>query len=73
MCGFDSHWVLLIQDVGKLGTPRASGARDRWFESSHPDYAGQRVNCTQTAAGKRTLQTVFRLSIRLTLRDSCCW
>lgn len=26
------------QDVGKWTTPRASGARDRWFESSHPDF-----------------------------------
>ena len=25
------------QDVGKLGIPRASGARDRWFKSSRPD------------------------------------
>ena len=23
--------------MGKLGIPRASGARDRWFKSSHPD------------------------------------
>ena len=29
--------ALEIQDVGKPGIPRASGARDRWFESSRPD------------------------------------
>lgn len=38
-CGFDSRWALSNQDVGKPGIPRASGARDRWFESSHPDSA----------------------------------
>ena len=35
--GFDSRWALIFQDVGKSGIPRASGARDRWFESSRPD------------------------------------
>ena len=29
--------ALCYQGVGKLGNPRASGARDRWFKSSHPD------------------------------------
>ncbi len=29
--------ALEIQDVGKPGIPRALGARDRWFKSSHPD------------------------------------
>jgi hypothetical protein len=37
--GFDSLWALsLYQDVGKSGIPRSSGARDRWFKSSHPDF-----------------------------------
>lgn len=34
-----------IQDVGKLGIPRASGARDRWFKSSRPDYLMRWVLC----------------------------
>ena len=31
-------YVVLIQDVGKPGIPRASGARDRGFKSRHPDF-----------------------------------
>ena len=29
--------ALIYQGVGKFGNPRASGARDRQFESDHPD------------------------------------
>ena len=40
-CGFDSRWALSrtnsLQDVGKPGIPRASGARDRRFKSGRPD------------------------------------
>ena len=36
-----------IQGVGKFGIPRALGARDRWFKSSHPDYFGnyEKLRC----------------------------
>ena len=33
MCGFDSRWAFLIQDVGKPGIPRALDASNRGFES----------------------------------------
>ena len=36
------------QDVGKLGIPRASGARDRWFKSSRPDFCEQQSGVAQS-------------------------
>ncbi len=41
--GLDTQLLLRLarfadQDVGKSGIPRAPGARDRWFESSRPDF-----------------------------------
>ena len=38
MCGFDTRWALSVLRVWEsLVLVRASGARNRWFKSSHPD------------------------------------
>jgi hypothetical protein len=37
------------QGVGKHGNPLASDARDRWFESSHPDF--QKINRARWSCG----------------------
>ena len=44
------------QGVGKLGIPRASGARDRRFKSDHPD-------CNETYSGGSCVGTGGRLLI----------
>ena len=36
-CGNSLSLYRVFQDVGKPGIPRVSGARDRRFESGHPD------------------------------------
>lgn len=41
-----------MQDVGKPGIPRASGARDRRFKSGRPDY---RCGGTRAGTGRRLL------------------
>ena len=53
------------QGVGKSGTPRASGARDRRFKSDHPD-------CFETYSGGSCVGTGRRLLIAQTQFDSCC-
>ena len=48
--------ALFDQGVGKLGIPRASGARDRRFKSDHPD-------CSKTYSGGSCVGTGRRLLI----------
>ena len=52
--------ALCIQRVGKLGTPRASGARDRWFKSSHPDLMRK-----QSGAAKWTGGSLLRRRVKV--------
>ena len=43
------------QGVGKSGTPRASGARDRRFKSDHPDYCEKHSGGSCVGTGRRLL------------------